>query len=86
MGSIKTAISLDEDLLKRIDELSKERQISRSRLFTLAMKDYLKKQENQALLAQLNQAYAGEPEEKEGMLMQSMKAKYGRMIDQESWE
>ena len=85
MGSIKTAISLDENLLKRIDELSKEMQISRSRLFTLAMDDYLKKQENQALLARLNQAYADQPSEEEETLMQSMKDKHSRMVDQESW-
>ena len=86
MGSIKTAISLDENLLKHVDKLSEEMQISRSRLFTLAMNEYLKKQENQALLARLNQAYADGHSEEEGMLMQSMKDKHSRMIDQESWE
>jgi len=86
MGSIKTAISLDENLLNRIDALSKKMQISRSRLFTLAMNDYLKKQENQALLARLNQAYADEPSEEEAMIRQSMKDKQAQVVDRELWE
>ena len=84
MPSIKTAISLDKELLDRIDELSKKMRISRSRLFTLAMNDYLRKQENQALLARLNKAYEDEPSEEEAMLRQSMKDKQAQVIERES--
>ena len=84
MPSIKTAFSLDKELLDRIDELSKKMRISRSRLFTLAMNDYLRKQENQALLARLNKAYEDEPSEEEAMLRQSMKDKQAQVIERES--
>ena len=86
MSSVKIAISLDEKLLSRIDELSKEMQISRSRLFNLAMNDYLKKQENQALLARLNKAYEDEPSEEEAKIRQSMKDKQAQVVDRESWQ
>ena len=86
MPSIKTAISLDKELLDRIDELSKKMRISRSRLFTLAMNDYLRKQENQALLARLNKAYEDEPSEEEAMIRQSMKDKQAQVVDRELWE
>ncbi len=85
MPGVKTAISLDEKLFKRVNELSKEMHVSRSRLFTLAVTDYLKKQENQAILARLNKAYGDQPTDEERKITKSMRAKHGKIIEQESW-
>ena len=85
MPGVKTAISLDEKLFKRVNKLSKEMHVSRSRLFTLAVDEYLRKQENQAILAQLNKAYSDQPDEQERKITKSMRTKHGKIIEQESW-
>ena len=85
MPGVKTAISLDEKLFDKVNKLANELHVSRSRLFTLAVKDYLKKQENQTLLAQLNDAYANTPDEEERKISSSMKSKHGKIMGQEPW-
>ncbi len=85
MPGVKTAISLDEKLFDKVNKLANELHVSRSRLFTLAVKDYLKKQENQTLLAQLNDAYADHPDEEERKISSSMKSKHGKIMEQEPW-
>ena len=85
MPGVKTAISLDEKLFNRVNKLSKEMHVSRSRLFTLAVKDYLKKQENREILAQLNKAYGDQAAEEEVEIMKSMRVRHGNIIEHESW-
>ncbi|MHB8150021.1 MAG: ribbon-helix-helix domain-containing protein [Desulfobulbia bacterium] len=85
MPGVKTAISLDEKLFDKVNKLANELHVSRSRLFTLAVKDYLKKQENQTLLAQLNDAYGDHPDEEERKISSSMKSKHGKIMEQEPW-
>lgn len=67
MENIKTAISIKKPLFQQAESLARKMKISRSRLFGLALEEYLRRHENQELLAQLNAAYAEEPtpEEKE---------------------
>jgi len=60
--TIKTAISLNETLFEKVEALAKELAISRSRLFSLAVEEYIKKHENQHLLRELNAAYADQPD------------------------
>lgn len=85
MPGVKTAISLDEELLIKVNRLSNDLQVSRSKVFTLAVLDYLKKQENQSFLAQLNEAYDDFPREKEREISESMRIKHKKIIEQESW-
>ena len=85
MAGVKTAISLDENLFERVNALSKEMHVSRSRLFTLAVTDFLKKRENQAMLAKLNKVYGDQPNEEEMRISKSMRAKQRDMLEQESW-
>ena len=85
MPGVKTAISLDEELLIKVNRLSNDLHVSRSKVFTLAVQDYLKKQENQSLLAQLNEAYDDLPDEKEREISEFMHIKHKKIIEQESW-
>ena len=57
MTSIKTAISIDEPLFEQVKALAQQLHISRSRLFALALQDFLRRHENRILLEQLNTAY-----------------------------
>ena len=58
--TVKTAISLDDKLLERVDALARETGLSRSRLFALAMSGYLEQYENQRILESLTEVY-GDP-------------------------
>ena len=48
--TIKTAISVDEALFEKAKTLARELDISRSRLFALAVQEFIEKHENQHLL------------------------------------
>ena len=85
MPGVKTAISLDEELLLKVNSLADNLHVSRSKVFTMAVQDYLKKQENQSLLAQLNEAYEDFPNEEGSGVLKSMRVKHNKIIEQESW-
>lgn len=57
MANVKTAISLNQSLFEQVNELADELDISRSRLFVLAVEAFIQRYENEQLLKQLNQAY-----------------------------
>ena len=83
MPGIKTAISLEEDLFNEVSKLAHDLHISRSRLFTLAVKDYLRHQESKLLLAQLNKAYDDGSDSKEIAVSQAMRRKQRKSTAEE---
>ena len=85
MPGVKTAISLDEELLIKVNRLADNLHVSRSKVFTLAVREYLKKQENQSLLAQLNEVYEDFPSEEEREISKSMRITHNKIIEQEPW-
>ena len=54
MSSVKTAISLEEPLFEQAENAARELKISRSRLFALAIEEFLRKHESRKLLAAIN--------------------------------
>lgn len=86
MSGIKTAISLEENLFNKVNALANEMHVSRSKLFTLAVKEFLKKQENNKLLAQLNEAYGDSPSEEETGISNAMHEKQRLIAEQDSWQ
>jgi len=56
MGIVKTAVSLPEDVFERAEELARTLGASRSRLYALALEDYLRRHEEQRLLDRINAA------------------------------
>ena len=85
MPGVKTAISLEENLFHEVNKLAAELHVSRSKLFALAVKDYLKKQESKKILAQLNDAYGDSSSKEEGEISRAMLKKQHRILGQESW-
>ena len=84
MGSVKTAISLDEGLFQEVNRLAGELHVSRSRLFVLAVQEYLKKQENRALLARLNEVYGDDPVGQDGGT-QARRESHADVIGADPW-
>lgn len=81
MAQVKTAISLQESLLQQIDSLADELKISRSRLFAQAAEELLERHRNQALLEALNAAYDDLPNTEDETLLQTMREKQKRLMD-----
>ena len=77
---MKTAISVDGDLLGEADQVAKQMGLSRSRLFSLALRDYLLNRRKERVLEQLNQVYSGEPDSGERRTAARMKGKFRSTI------
>ncbi len=61
MANVKTAISLGKPLLEQVDMTAQEMGIPRSRLFVLAVEEFLRRRENERLMEAINQAYSDLP-------------------------
>jgi metal-responsive CopG/Arc/MetJ family transcriptional regulator len=54
---MKTAISIDTAIYQNAEEAAEELGLSRSRLYTLAIKEYLQNHKDDAVMERLNQYY-----------------------------
>jgi metal-responsive CopG/Arc/MetJ family transcriptional regulator len=81
---MKTAISIDDAILQEADGTARRMGLSRSRLFALAVEDFLRRQRQEDMLRRLNEVYAigAPPEEKD--LLKRIKAKV-RPAVKERW-
>jgi predicted transcriptional regulator len=83
MDAIKTAVSVNKILFEQAEELAREMNVSRSRLYTLALEEYIRRRENQALLEQINAAYAGEADAEEEAALAQMRRLQRRTVEGE---
>jgi len=60
MPTIKTAISIDESLYRKAEEMAKELQISRSLLYARAVEEFVRSYERNQILRELNEVYGEE--------------------------
>jgi metal-responsive CopG/Arc/MetJ family transcriptional regulator len=81
---MKTAISLDDGLMTAADHAAREIGVSRSRLFSMALEEYLRKREQDRILAQLNRVYGGESDAAEKRVALRLKTKFRSTI-KERW-
>lgn len=82
MPNIKTAISLDQGLFEQVDELACSLKVSRSRVFALAIEDYLRRQENRKLLERINAAYDDTPDLEEDRQLKAAQRSFRKVLDQ----
>jgi metal-responsive CopG/Arc/MetJ family transcriptional regulator len=80
MAYVKTAISLRETLLQQMDEMARQLDISRSRLFALAAEEYLQRYQNQELLKMINAAYDDLPDSEEDNLQHHIRRQHRQMV------
>lgn len=81
---MKTAISIDDELLQQADETARLMGVSRSRLFALAVGDFLQRRRSEQMLLRLNEVYGKGVELAEKRLLKGIKAKVGRTL-KECW-
>ena len=83
MQNVKTAISIQKSLFEQAENLARQMKVSRSRLFGLALEAYIHRQQNRDLLAQINAAYANEPDPAEKTLRRKTKRTHRRIVEGE---
>lgn len=84
-GSVKTAISMQQHLFDDANELAKELNVSRSRLFVLAIEEFMKKNDSKKMLAQINAAVDNSLDGIEGKIPKVMKGKQKKILESDPW-
>jgi len=83
MASVKTAISLQKPLFDQVEALAEKMSISRSRIFALAVEEFLRRHQNQRLLQRIDQAYADAPDPAEAALRRRMRRQHRQIVEGE---
>ena len=83
MANVKTAISIQQPLFEQAEALARELHISRSRLFALAVEDFMQRYENQRLLERINDVYADTTTPEEQALLRRMRRQQRQMVEGE---
>ena len=81
MPDVKTAISMQQSLFEQVEALAQEMEISRSRLFVLAVEDFIQRRQNYHLLEAVNHAYADQPEPNEENQRRQTRQKHRQMME-----
>jgi metal-responsive CopG/Arc/MetJ family transcriptional regulator len=81
---MKTAISIDDGLLQEADDTARSMGLSRSRLFAIAVGEFLQRQRREQMLLRLNEVYASAAEPAEKRMLKGIKSKV-RAIVKERW-
>jgi len=84
-ASVKTAISIQKELFKEVNKLAEELHVSRSKLFVLAVRDFIKKHENKKIISQINKAFDDYPDSAEESLHDAMRQKQVGNLESEPW-
>jgi len=82
---MKTAISIPDELFNKVDELAAELHLSRSQIFTEAVMEYLKRQQNMKILDAINKVYSEDDTEEEERLREEGKKHYAGLLKDEKW-
>ncbi len=80
MANIKTAISIEKPLFEQVDALANELKISRSRLFVIAAREFVKRHRNQKLLDAINEAYDDLPGSDEETTLRQMRFRHFELV------
>jgi metal-responsive CopG/Arc/MetJ family transcriptional regulator len=80
---MKTAVSLDDDLLKQADEAARQMGLSRSRFVAAAISEFLHRKKQEDMLQQLNDIYAEGITPVEKRLLKGMKSKFRAIAERE---
>jgi metal-responsive CopG/Arc/MetJ family transcriptional regulator len=84
MTNVKTAISLDKSIFEEVDALAREMKVSRSRVFVMALENFIRDHQDRQLFDKINQAVADAPPDKtEQKQLQQIRHQQKRMAEGE---
>ena len=79
MPNIKTAISIEKPIFDQVNDLAKNLNISRSRLFVLAAEEFIQRHTNMELLQAINEAYDDLPDD-DKKIVEKMRPRHLKMV------
>ncbi len=82
---MKTAISIPDELFKEVEDFAVKHKYSRSEVFVIAVKDFLKRLESRKLLDALNVAYSEDEALEEKTLRKASKKHYAKTVLREKY-
>ncbi len=80
-STIKTAVSLPKTVYKQAQELAGELKVSRSKLVTLALQDFILKMENERLLKAINESVRDARDEDDEKFLYSSSVQMARFAE-----
>ena len=72
---MRTAISVEDALLKEADAVARELGVSRSRLISDALREYLKRRRRAEITRRLDRVYAANPDTEDRRLIRKLRTK-----------
>jgi len=85
-STVKTAISIDRGTWAAADTLADEMGVSRSRLYALALREYLARHTARMVKERLDEVYAADRDENEDRVLRSARATQRRIIGKKNGE
>ena len=84
MSNVKASVSIEETIFEQAERLAERMQVSRSRLYSMALEMFIEKCESQQILQQLNQFYEEHPPDaEEERLLGAMRRRQRRLVEGE---
>jgi metal-responsive CopG/Arc/MetJ family transcriptional regulator len=81
MPFVKTGLSIDKQLFKKADEIALKLDISRSKLYQLALEDYIRQYENNQILEKINSTYSDKTTSEENKFQNRMKIYHKKTME-----
>jgi metal-responsive CopG/Arc/MetJ family transcriptional regulator len=87
MANVKTAVSLQAPLFQKVEEMAAEMKITRSRLFTLAIEQFIRTYEKERMREALNRVYANGIDPEDRLLLEGMRRRQRKLLEKtgEEW-
>lgn len=84
MANIKTAISLQKALFEQVETLARDMKVSRSRVFVLALENFIRDYQDKQLFEKINKAFDEAPPDKtERLRLHQIRRQQWRMLEGE---
>lgn len=85
MATVKTAISIEESLFNQAEKLSRRLDISRSRLFALAIRELLNKHHRRDLIERINNAQQDFPDGEDKAFLEMASRSFAELGRADEW-
>ena len=88
MPAVKTAVSIPEDLFRRLEEIAGQRCTSRSKILAEALADYVARIDGEELTRRFNEALATtteEEHEEERRTLRAFQRMFAETLEPEEW-
>ena len=83
--TVKTSISLSRSLVENVESLARELNISRNQLLSIAIQEFIERQETKRMVAAINEVYADSPNEEDRAIQREIQEYHRKLMRDEEW-